>query len=265
MVMSFLVLAQSADMVEQAGQAVSAADVRNVWDFVVKGGIMMIPIGLGSLVALAVVVERSISLRRRKVIPEPFLPGLHKVLKAHPGDATRALAYCRKNPSPVANIFAAGIKKLGRPTEVVEKHIQEASDREVLSLRKFLRGLSVIASVSPLMGLLGTIFGMIAAFQTVALSADALGKTELLAGGIYEAMITTAAGLLVAIPALIFYHWICAKIDRLVMDIDGMTVSFLEEFVEGEPHVQEEVAPGGQAEARAVADVQAPPVRVATT
>ena len=265
MVMSFLVLAQSADIMEQAGQAVSAADVRNVWDFVVKGGIMMIPIGLGSLVALAVVVERSISLRRRKVIPEPFLPGLHKVLKAHPGDATRALAYCRKNPSPVANVFAAGIKKLGRPTEVVEKHIQDASDREVLSLRKFLRGLSVIASVSPLMGLLGTIFGMIAAFQTVALSADALGKTELLAEGIYEAMITTAAGLLVAIPALIFYHWICAKIDRLVMDIDGMTVSFLEEFVEGEPHFQEQVAPRGQAAARAVAEVEAPPVRVATT
>ena len=78
-------------------------------------------------------------------------------------------------------------------------------------------------------------------------------------------MITTAAGLLVAIPALIFYHWICAKIDRLVMDIDGMTVSFLEEFVEGEPHFQERVAPGGQAEARAVAEVEAPPIRVVTT
>ncbi len=64
---------------------------------------------------------------------------------------------------------------------------------------------------------------------------------------------------------LIFFHWICAKIDRLVMDIDAMTVSFLEEFVEGEPHVQEQVAPRGQAEARAVAEVEAPPVRVATT
>jgi biopolymer transport protein ExbB len=167
------------------------------------------------------------------VIPSRFLPGLKKLLREHPGDRKRAAAYCKKNASPVANVFGAGIKKLGAPIEVMERHIQEAGQREVLKLRKFVRALSVIAAITPLMGLLGTIFGMINAFQTVALSGESLGKAELLAEGIYEAMITTAAGLLVAIPVLVCYHWVTAKIERLVMDIDLMTVDFLEDYSDG--------------------------------
>jgi biopolymer transport protein ExbB len=228
-----LVLAQAANAPAEVKGAAASLEVQSIWDFIVKGGLMMIPIGLCSIIALTVVVERLISLRRRHVMPGKFLPGLKRVLKERPGDKSRAIAYCRKNASPVANVFAAGIKKLDRSIESVEKNIQEAGEREALKLRKFLRVLAVIASVAPLMGLLGTIFGMITAFQTVALSAEALGKTELLAGGIYEAMITTAAGLLVAIPVLISYHWISAKIDKLVMDIDRMTVDFVEELFEG--------------------------------
>jgi biopolymer transport protein ExbB len=92
-----------------------------------------------------------------------------------------------------------------------------------------MRVLSVIAAISPLMGLTGTIFGMIKAFQTVATSGDALGKTELLATGIYEAMITTAAGLLVAIPALILYHVISARVDRLVAELDETCIEFIDD------------------------------------
>lgn len=224
------------DLITLLGQADAVPDsvqVQNVWDFVRKGGVMMIPIGLCSFVALTVIIERVISLRRGKVIPRAFLDGLRKLLKDFPGDTARAAAYCAKNGSPVANVFAAGIKKLDRPIEVVEKHIEEAGEREALKLRKYLRALAVIASVAPLMGLLGTIFGMITAFQTVAISGEALGKTEMLAEGIYEAMITTAAGLTVAIPVLLCYHWIASKIERLVMEIDGMSVEFIEEFEDG--------------------------------
>jgi biopolymer transport protein ExbB len=89
--------------------------------------------------------------------------------------------------------------------------------------------LAVIASIAPLLGLLGTIFGMIDAFQTVAVSGEALGRTESLAKGIYQAMITTAAGLMVAIPVLIGYHWLAGKIDRLVGEMDRMTVEFVEQ------------------------------------
>ena len=223
------------DLVLSQAPAVTDLQVQSIFDFVVKGGVMMIPIGFASFVAFAVVVERLVSLRRRLVIPPSFIKGLTKVLREHPGDRERGLAYCQRNVSPVANVFAAGIKRLGAPIEVVQNHVQEAGQREVLKLRKFMRVLSVIAAITPLMGLLGTIFGMIRAFQTVATSAESLGKAEMLAGGIYEAMITTAAGLSVAIPVLICYHWLSAKIEKLVMEIDQMSVDFIEEHVEGIP------------------------------
>lgn len=209
-----------------------ALTVQSVWDFVVKGGLLMIPIGACSVVALTVVVERLVSLRRRAVMPDAFVSGLRELLGGG-GDREKALARCREDGSPVAAVLAAGIRKLGEPPERVEKAVQEAGEREAVRLSRFGRVLAVIASVAPLLGLLGTIFGMIKAFQTVALSGDALGKTELLAGGIYEAMITTAAGLIVAIPTLVCHHWIAARVDRRILEIDRLVVEFLEEFVEG--------------------------------
>ncbi len=227
------ILAVTTVILAQSSDGAEAVQIQSVWDFVTKGGIVMIPIGICSFVAVAVFIERLISLRRSAIIPATFLPGLKKILRKDPTDKTKAIAYCRKNASPVANVFAAGIKKLDGSIESIQQRIDEAGQREVLKLRRFLRVLSVIASVTPLMGLLGTIFGMIKAFQTVAISPDALGKTELLATGIYEAMITTAAGLTVAIPVLIAFHLISAKVDRLVMDIDLMSVEFLEELADG--------------------------------
>lgn len=223
--MNRLTLAQAG-----AAQAAESVEIESIWDFVTKGGPMMVPIGIASLVALAVLVERFVSLRRRKIIPPGFLPSLRSALNDGSGNTNRALEFCKANGSPVANVFAAGIKRLHEPVALLEKHIGDAGEREVFKLRKNVRVLSVIASVAPLLGLLGTIFGMITAFQTVAMSAEALGKTELLAKGIYEAMITTAAGLSVAIPALIGHHWVSAKIEHLVTEIDQMTVDFFEEF-----------------------------------
>ena len=174
--------------------------------------------------------------RRRRVIPPGFLPGLKNVLGKDPNDSERrkkALEYCIQDGSPIATVFANGIKRLGQPIEILERHMQEAGEREVLKLRRYLRSLAVIASVTPLLGLLGTIMGMIAAFRTVAGSGEALGRTELLAEGIYEAMITTASGLMVAIPVLMLFHWISAKIDALVSEMDQITVEFVEEYVLG--------------------------------
>jgi biopolymer transport protein ExbB len=226
----YTVLAQSPAAADRAASLPASVQVESVWDFVVKGGVMMIPIGLCSLIALTVVAERLVSLRRRRIIPPRFVPELREQMQL--GGGARAMAYCRENDSPIANVFLAGLKRIGGPIEVIERHIDEAGRREVRKLRKRLRVLSVIAAVSPLLGLLGTIFGMIRAFQTVAMSAEALGKTEMLATGIYEAMITTAAGLIVAIPALVFYHYLSARVQTLVMDVDQETVEFLEDLIE---------------------------------
>lgn len=203
--------------------------IQSVWDFVVKGGPMMIPIILCSLFALGVIVERIVSLRGSTVIPPDFLKGLHAIMRDKKQTRDAALAYCGKSESPLGGILAAGIKRLNEPIAVLEKHVQDAGERAIALLRKNLRVLTVVASVCPLMGLLGTIFGMIVAFQTVAASGEALGKTELLAKGIYQAMITTAAGLLVAIPVVIAYHYLSARVDGLVGEMDRMTLEFLEE------------------------------------
>lgn len=221
-----------------------AGAVETVWDLVQKGGPLMVPIGLCSLIGLAVLVEHLITLRRRSVIPPGFLAGLRKALAE--GDRQKGIDYCRRNGSPVANVFAAGIRRLGESPELLEKHIVEAGQREVLRLRRNLRALSVIASVSPLLGLLGTIFGMIQAFAEVSRSGEALGKTELLAAGIYQAMVTTAAGLIVAIPALIFYHFLVSKVERLVMEIDEMTVNFVDEYAARRAESKSVVAPASE-------------------
>ncbi len=224
------VLGQAGDAAAAVGQEVTAnpARVQSVWDLAVKGGPMMIPIGICSLVAFAVLAERLITLRKRHIIPRGFLPGVEEALGEGARQRQAGIDYCKKNRSPIASIFLVAIKRLGQPIELMEKHVQEAGQREVMKLRKYLRLLSLIASITPLMGLLGTIFGMIKAFQTVALSGESLGKAELLATGIYEAMITTAAGLLVAIPTLLAYHWIAARIEGLVIEIDRITFEFVE-------------------------------------
>jgi biopolymer transport protein ExbB len=202
----------------------------SLFDLALKGGIVMIPIGLCSLIMLAVVAERAIQLRRRRVLPPSFLPGLRKILRDPTHDRDAALAYCRKRGGPAGRVFAVAVRRLGEPEESLERHIAEAGQREIPLLRKRLRVLAVIASVATLLGLLGTIFGMIKAFQTVAASAEALGRTELLARGIYEAMITTAAGLIVAIPSVIAYHWLAARADALVTALDRAAAEFVEEF-----------------------------------
>lgn len=211
----------------------SASDVSvtSVWDFLLKGGIMMVPIGVCSLIVLAVTVERLVVLSRRRVAPEGFGDALREELKrGAPRD--HAVDYCKRDGSPLARIAQAGVEQMGRPIGAIEKHMASAGEHEVYDLRKRLRVLSVITAAAPLLGLVGTIFGMIKAFQTVALSGEALGKTELLAKGIYEAMITTAAGLLVAIPSLIVYHIIAGRIERLVREIDREAVDLAERIAE---------------------------------
>ena len=208
--------------------APDAMKVQSIWDFILKGGPTMIPIGLCSFVALTIIVERLLSLRRQHVIPPGLVPDVTRMLDDNGDDRTAAIELCTNNGSPFATVLAAAIKRLNDPIELLERHIRDAGERAVFALRKNLRGLSVIASIAPLLGLLGTIFGMINAFQTVATSGDALGRTELLATGIYQAMITTAAGLLVAIPVLVAYHWLSARVERLVAEMDRVTVAFLE-------------------------------------
>lgn len=201
----------------------------SVFELATKGGIMMIPIVLCSLVVVAVVLERLAVLRLPRVVPPGFEKKLHAAMQA--GGPSDAKEVCKKSNSPAARVIAAGLDKLGHAHEIVEKHLTAQGEHELFLLRKRLRMLTVIAAIAPLLGLTGTIFGMIRAFQTVAMSGESLGKAELLAGGIYEAMITTAAGLLVAIPTIIFYHWLTSRVDIIARELDRVAVDFVERYV----------------------------------
>lgn len=232
----------------------SAPTADTIWDFVIRGGPSMIPIGLVSIVALTIIVERSVSLGRRRVVPPDLLTGL----AATGGDRVRALDYCQTNASPAANVLAAVLKRLGEPRAVLEKQAEEAGQREVTRFRKHMRLLSSLPQAATMLGLLGTVIGMIRTFQSVAASSEALGKAEMLAKGIYEAWTATAAGLVIAIPVLIAYQLLAARVDARTADLDRVASDWIER------HFAALAAPPKPVEApRAVVEA-APPVAAGT-
>ncbi len=205
----------------------SLISVRNLLQVFHDGGLMMYPIALCSMVCLVFVFERLIFLRRGRVIPKPFVKRLIEQLEQQQLDREEALELCEKNPSPIAAIITAALKKYGRPAVEVEQAVIDTGERVTNQLRRHLRLLSAISNLSPLLGLLGTVLGMIEAFNVIA-STDAMGRPELLAGGIGQAMLTTAAGLFVAIPAYIAYMYFLGHTDRLVMDMDAYAQQVIE-------------------------------------
>jgi len=197
----------------------------SLFELIVKGGYVMYPLGLCSVLALALAVERFISLKRDKILPPEFVAGIKDEFSGT-DDIDKAVAYCENRPSPISNIFKAGIGRVMHGAASIEKAIEDAGSREVDKLKRSLRPLSVIATVAPLLGLLGTVYGMISAFQSA--SAMGVGKADRLATGIYEALVTTAAGLTLAIPVLVVYQILCSRVDKLVDHMDDEAIDFLE-------------------------------------
>lgn len=183
------------------------------------GGPMMYPIALCSFVLMVFSFERFIHLRTGRVIPRPFVKRLIEQLQQQQIDREEGLELCERNPSPIASILAAAVKRYGRPAVEIEQAVLDAGERESNNLRRHMRLLNAISNVSPLLGLLGTVLGMIQAFNDIA-GAQAMGRPEMLAGGIGQALLTTAAGLLVAIPAYLMYMYFLGHTDRLIMEMD---------------------------------------------
>lgn len=224
--MNVLNLLETPHLLAQAtSQAAGIAGIESVWDFVVKGGPTILVIVLCSLTALTVIVERLIVLRRSAVIPTQFLQSVESAAR----DPQRALDLCKANDSPIANILAVIIKRRGQGEAAVKEAVRDTGSRVLVRMRHRMRVLSALPQVSTMLGLLGTIFGMIKTFQAVAASGQALGKTELLAKGIFEAWTCTAAGLLVAIPVLIAYHVLMGRIDGLMVALDKAADDFVED------------------------------------
>jgi biopolymer transport protein ExbB len=191
-------------------------------DLFLAGGVLMWPILLASVVAIWIGLERMVILRRRRVIPRAFVDRFLKHLEQGQLDAESALKLCDDNDSPVAAVFAHGVRKWGKPSVEVEQAIIDGGERQVGSLRTHLRVLNGVYTVSPLLGLLGTVVGMIMSFNQLA-QGGTMGQSERLAAGIAVALLTTAAGLIVAIPALILYMYLAGRVDALVMEMDSLS------------------------------------------
>ncbi len=199
----------------------------NVLDLLNRGGPLMIPIGLCSLAVLGLTVERLLSLRRSRIIPRPFVRRFMEMVEDGQLSYDEALEICDEFDCPTAEVFRAAVKRWGRPLVEVEQAVFDAGDRASEGLRRFLRIFSTVSNVAPLFGLLGTVSGMIQAFHSMSSQAGG-ANPEQLGSGISEALITTAAGLSVAIPAYLAYMFFSARADALQTDIDRMTLRVVE-------------------------------------
>ena len=195
-----------------------------MFELVQAGGWLMAPIILCSVVALAIVVERAWSLRQRRVVP----PGLVKQAwqKAAQGEVTEEQIRRLRADSPLGRILAVGLLNRDRDRQIMKEAIEESGRAVTHELDRFLTALGTIAAISPLLGLLGTVVGMISVFTTI--TNLGVGNPAELAGGISQALITTAAGLSVAIPSLIFYRHFRSKVDALTVEMEQEAVKLVE-------------------------------------
>jgi len=199
-------------------------------DFFDKGGIFMYPILLCSITALAIFIERLWNLRWARVIPPELLKQAEDLIRRE--RITDAAALCQDNPSSMARILYTGLKNFGRKREVIKEYLEEVGRHESASLERFVEGLGTIAGVSTLLGLLGTISGMIKIFSVI--STQTVVNPGSLAGGISEALITTYAGLSVAIPTLVMYKYLQSKSNTLILEMERNSIRIVELLKEKE-------------------------------
>lgn len=216
------VLRESPSQINQTtSDGVTTTSARINWlELILTAPLLMLPIVIMSIVVVAVGIERAIGLRRQRVLPTEIVDMVQESTK--PGAAfspKRMYKQCSAHPSPLSNVVKSVLVKLGRPTPEVERIASETIQRESDRLYRNVRWLNLAASVTPLVGLLGTVFGMITAFFATANLPVGANKAEHLAEGIYTALITTAGGLVVAIPAAILAHMFEGQIEKLFLDV----------------------------------------------
>jgi len=194
-----------------------------IWSLFQKGGVLMIPIVLSSLVSLEVIIEKIITLRRKRIIKSEVKSVINSVSSEE--DLPLAISVCEKHKGVLSNLVKIVLKQEGTSYEHRREELSDRGRQEIRSLEHGLGVLETIAAITPILGLLGTVIGMIKVFQVI--SVQGVGEASALSGGISEALITTAAGLSVAIPALIFYNYFSRKAENIILDIENLSNTLL--------------------------------------
>jgi len=191
-----------------------------MWDLIQKGGPMMYLIILSSILAFGVVIERIYNLTRARIDANKFMDSIAAILKRN--KIIEAIELCNSMPGPIAHIIKAGILKHDRSKPEIKEAVEEAAELEIPRLEKHLPVLATVAHIAPLLGLLGTVTGMIKSFQVIQEKALALAPVNPgdLAGGIWEALLATLAGLAVAIPTYVAYNYLVSQVDNLIYDME---------------------------------------------
>jgi biopolymer transport protein ExbB len=231
------------DAAAEARPAQSAAPAKNksinILALAVAGGIFMIPIAAMSILALTMAIERSLALRTQKVLPAGFVAALGELSEGiERFDPKKAYRLCQQFPSAAASVVRVMLLRVGRPLPEIESAVAQASQREADKLYANVRWLNLAASLSTMLGLIGTIQGMILAFHRLTVMDVAADRTNVLADGIYTALVTTFAGLFVAIPSLLASHFFEGRILKIFHQIDELIFHLLPQLERYEGRVR---------------------------
>ncbi|MDZ7755004.1 MotA/TolQ/ExbB proton channel family protein [Rhodohalobacter sp.] len=224
-IISLLMLQANEAEADSLAQMLQEEASMSFFEILSQGGILMIPLFLLSILAIYVIAERWRKLDNSKMDVNSMLNNIESLLKS--GSQQRAIQYCEEFDKPLARILKSGIRRLGRPIRDIEQAIHNAGKKEIYQLEKRMNWLATIASVAPLIGFTGTVTGMIRAFMDIQ-SLQGNVNPSVLAGGIWEALITTAAGLIVGIIALGFYNYLVGKVDRMVFELENASADFVD-------------------------------------
>jgi biopolymer transport protein ExbB len=197
----------------------------NLLDILMKGGVLIIPIVICSIISIAVLIERLFLLRKIKVNARTFSMHVQSLIRK--GKITEAISICKRTPGPVAKITKAAIAKFDKSREEIKEAVESAGKVEIHQLERNLGIVGTIAAIAPLLGFLGTVTGMIKAFMRIQ-EKKGMVDADVLAGGIWEALVTTAAGLAVGILSIIFYNWLQSKVEHIVFEMEENSTTLID-------------------------------------
>lgn len=208
-----------------AGAAEGATAELSVWELCLQGGWIMIPLVVLSIVCIYIFIERFMVIKKANQEDETFMKRIKDYI--HEGEIESAMNLCKKNGSPYARLISKGISRIGRPMNDVLVAIENTGNLEIAKLGKGLPWLATTAAGAPMLGFLGTVMGMVNAFYNLA-SAGSAANIDVLAGGIYEALVTTVAGLIVGIIAMFAYNYLVARINKVMNLLEAKTMEFMD-------------------------------------
>jgi biopolymer transport protein ExbB len=203
----------------------SGAISLSMWDLAVKGGWIMIVLGIFSIIAIYIFIERFLAINRSSKEEKNFMNNIRDFI--HDGRIDSAVTLCKNNDTPIARMIEKGLSRIGRPLSDINTAIENIGSLEVARLEKNLAGLATISGASPMLGFLGTVIGMVKAFYDMSMAGNNI-DIQLLSTGIYQAMVTTVGGLIVGIIAYICYNVLVERIEKLVFLLEARATEFMD-------------------------------------